>query len=262
MNNLSQNILEKIKQEKVKPIPRWEFLLKDWVIWTGFGVSVLIGSVAYCVALFMLTTQDWDLYRYVGSNPIIDALSGLPYIWLVALILFMSLAYYNFRHTQSGYRYRTYGIVLMGIGASIVIGSILHVSGFGDYVDNALASNLPMYRQLTPDRQSTWTQPEKGLLAGKIIGLNSADIYAVSIKDFRGQMWVINVQEAVIDPRATITDGEYIKIIGRKIDSYQFIASQIMPWQMSRWIEECETTNDQSVIIFPNGSVPVIIEVN
>lgn len=262
MNELSNTILEKIKHDQVRPIPRWEFLLKDWVIWAGFAVSVIVGSVAYCVALFMLTTQDWDIYRYVGSNPFVDALSGLPYVWLVLLILFAALAYYQIRHTQSGYRYRVIGVILVSIGASIIFGTILHLSGFGDYIDNAMARNLSVYRHLTPDRQAVWTQPEKGLLAGKITDISNSQSGLVTIKDFHGHSWLIQYHEAVIDPRVKVRIGEYIKMVGEQLDATHFMASEILPWQMSRWIDEYESTNEQSVIIFPNDSQPIIIQFN
>lgn len=262
MNTLSDLTLEKIKNRHVKPIPRWEFLLKDSVVWISFAVAVLVGSIAYCTALFMLTTQDWDLYRYMGSNAFSDALSGLPYLWLIILLLFILLAIYNFRHTQSGYRYRVWGVVLASIGASIIIGSILQVTGFGNYLDRVLAVNLPVYRQLTPDRQSVWTQPDKGLLAGKIIKPETMVPNTITIRDFKGRTWHVTVISALIDPNTQFGVGGYIKIVGQKISADQFQASHIMPWLMQRWIEENNESLYQSVLFFTNASQSFIIRFN
>ncbi|MFA6553431.1 MAG: hypothetical protein WCT27_03310 [Patescibacteria group bacterium] len=262
MNTISDQALEKLKSQHMKPIPRWEFLLKDSVIWAGFMVAVLVGSVAYCVALFLLTTQDWDLYRYVGSNAFADALSGLPYLWLIILLLFVLLAMYNFRHTQSGYRYRVWGVIVASIGASIVIGSVLHVTGFGNYLDRVMADNLPVYRQLTPDRQSVWTQPEKGLLSGKILTPENLLPNTVTIRDFKGKKWLISVNSALVDPSVRLEIGQYIKLVGQKTSTGQFQATHIMPWNMQRWIEEYETSQDQSILFFTNPGQSFIIRYN
>ncbi len=259
MNSISSQTLEKLKAQHVTPIPRWEFLLKDSVVWVGFVIAVLIGSVAYCVAFFMLSTQDWKLHDYVGGSALADALSGLPYLWFIVLILFMALAMYNFRHTQSGYRYRVWGVVMASIGASILIGSALHYTGFGNFLDRVMAENMPVYRQLTPDRQSVWTQPEKGLLSGKILQPDQAMPNTLVIKDFKGKKWLISINSAVIDPHLNFSVGQYIKIVGQKTDSNQFQASHIMPWNMQRWIDDYNEIQDESILFFTNPRQSLII---
>jgi hypothetical protein len=155
-----------------------------------------------------------------------------------------------------------WGVVVASIGASIMIGSILHITGFGDYLDHVMADNLPVYRQLTPDRQSVWTQPEKGLLSGKIIKPDDALSNTITIRDFKGKKWLISINSALVDPHVQLAVGQYIKLVGSKIGTDQFMATHIMPWDMQRWIEDYDDSLEQSIIFFSNPRQSLVIQFN
>ena len=55
MTKLSEKVLKEIKEKKIEPAPRWQFLLKDYFVWLSFAASVIIGAIAFCVILYFLS---------------------------------------------------------------------------------------------------------------------------------------------------------------------------------------------------------------
>ncbi len=68
MTDISKNTIEKIRKENVQPLPKRYFLLKRSVLWGFFGLSILLGSIAGSIAIFMLTHFEWDLYNRLGHR--------------------------------------------------------------------------------------------------------------------------------------------------------------------------------------------------
>ncbi len=228
MKKLSDKIVNKIKEEKIKPKAKWVFLLKDYFIWSAFGVSIIIGGLAFVVILFLLTTNDWDMHKYLGEGFGVYFLTALPRVWIGTLILFLLVAYYNYRHTKGGYRYKAYLIVLGSVVTSVVIGTALFFMGLGDKIEQSFANTLPYYGGYMEHRMEIWNQPEKGLLAGEIIEIKSENI--LMIEDFKKNIWEIDVNNALWRGGQVAKIGNKVKIIGVKKSNNIFTAQEIRPW--------------------------------
>lgn len=232
MENLGDKVLRKIKEEKIHPKPRWQFFLRDCMVWTAFAISVLVGALSLAVILFVYFTNDWDLYRYLKVNPLEHFVFSLPYLWVIVLLLFLALAYYNYKHTSGGYRYETYAIFGISILASILLGLMFHFAfGFGEKIDAAFSANLPVYSRIHAycNRQNIWSQPEKGLLAGEIRRIAPDDKF--ELEDFSGSIWQVEKDERVLMPASfIIIAGRKVKLIGEKRSERRFWAKEIRPW--------------------------------
>ena len=68
--SISKKILQKIRKEQIKPKPKWEFLLKNYVFWGAFILSIIVGGLASSVAIFRLVNNDWDIMHKLGHHPI------------------------------------------------------------------------------------------------------------------------------------------------------------------------------------------------
>ena len=228
MGNLADKIVSKIKSEEIKPKSKWIFLLKDYFIWSIFGFSIIIGGLALVVILFIFTTSDWDMYRYLEGGFGMHFLTILPRLWIGTLILFLLVAYYNYRHTKSGYRYKAYLVVLASIIMSVAIGTGLFFMGLGSKIEQSFANNLPYYCGYMQHRMEMWNQPEKGLLAGEIVKIKKDDI--LEVKDFNNNIWQIDVSDTLWRGGGIVRTGKQIKIIGIKKTDDEFIAQEIRPW--------------------------------
>lgn len=233
MENLGDKVLRKIKDERIAPKPRWQFLLKNYFVWAIFAFSVIVGAFSFCVILDFLADNDWDVYRYAVKNPIETIIISLPLIWIIALLFFLWLAYYNYKHTRDGYRHETYVIFGLSIVASLVLGLFFHFAlGTGEKVEGYIAEKLPFYDKISShcNNKEVWFQPEKGLLVGSIIGVSATNSF--DLKDPDKVIWRIEEGENIIvRGKAPLYEKEEVKIIGEQEDSQVFRAVEIRPWK-------------------------------
>lgn len=235
MKKFCDKVLEKIKEEKIEPHPRWQLLLKDYFIWSAFVVSVVIGAIAFCVILDIFTDNDWDVYRYAIENPMEKIFLSFPFFWIIALVLFLGLAYYNYKNTKGGYKYETYYIVGLSIVGSVILGAIFHYYfGMGEKMEALVAENLPFYKRIYSrcNNREIWLQPEKGLLGGEIIRISTPSSF--DLEDFSGMPWVVKKEKNVlIRGNSPLFEKEEVRIIGEKEEDSIFRAVEIRPWKKS-----------------------------
>lgn len=225
---ISRKIFKKIKQDHLKSKPRWEFLLKDYIIWTFFGISLVVGGLAFSVILHMVVNNDWDLYQYVSGSFLGFLLATLPYFWLIVLFLFIVLAYYNLKHTKKGYLISLGKIVALSLFISLFLGGGLYAAGLGDSINNVFSRKVPFYNKVLERRCEMWNRPQKGLLAGKISGIeNPRKFY---LNDFQGKRWCVECPYHPQCPHMGNSNSDSVKIIG-EIGKECFQARSIRPFR-------------------------------
>lgn len=229
MTDISKNTLEKIKKKKVRPIPKHYFLLKRSMLWSLFGLSILLGSIASGITIFLLTHFEWDLYHHLGHSLIGFVLLVFPYFWLIFLLGFSIFAYVFFRRTDRGYRHKTFWIVLQSIIFSIIGGTILTTTGLPERLETSFQENIPFYRGLEDHKRKVWMSPGQGLLAGKIISVSSQE--SIQLEDLKGMIWNVQIGNAKWRGRLGPSENLKIKIIGHMKGDGQFIANEIRPWK-------------------------------
>jgi len=233
MKNLSEQVLKQIKEDNIKPKPRWHFVLKNYFIWLLFGISIILGCLAFSMILFMVIQLDWDVYQYVGDSFLKTLFISLPYLWLLFLILFIATAYYNFIHTKRGYRFRFITIVLMSLFISVMFGTYLYFNGFSENIENIFFKKIPYYNILVYTCEEQWMQPEKGLLAGTIVGIEFSE-HSIELIDFNNSHWQVDTSKSIIKGNLQLSNGLKIKMIGNMIDKAYFQAIEIRPWKGQR----------------------------
>src|SRR4030043_1082771 len=231
MGELGKRVLEKIKEEKIEPKPRWHFLLKNYIFWLAFFLSVVIGALAFCVILTLFFDNDWDIYKYLGLSPLQYILISLPYFWAIALILFSTLAYFYYRRTERGYCCGAFLVVFASIAASVLLGIFFHLTGLGRTIDHTFSEKYPFYEKILccNHRRDIWNQPERGLLGGKYLEEKNPEIFL--LEDFGGEIWEVEEDEDIIFKNNLILRRmDLIKIIGEKKKERLFHAFEIRPW--------------------------------
>ena len=159
---LSQTIVEQIKNQGLKPKPRWQFLLKNQVLWSLTLVASLLGGVAVATMIFILTDHDWDVFHYLDRSLFEHTVVSLPYLWLATLVVLIFAARYNFQHTRRGYRYAAAKVASLSLLVSLILGGLCHTAGFGSGLHNLFMEQLPFYQKLTYTKDDIWVYPEKG----------------------------------------------------------------------------------------------------
>ncbi|MBN2418448.1 MAG: hypothetical protein JXL81_03610, partial [Deltaproteobacteria bacterium] len=168
MNDISKDTLKKIKDQGIVPRTKRYFLLRRSTVWGLFVLSVILGSIAASVAIFQVRNTDWDLFQHYRHSIPEFILLFIPYFWGLFLIGFSIVAYYYFRRTKSGYRYRAATAVALSVVLSVIGGIGIYATGLSERLETVFEEKLPFYRGVTAHTRMVWTAPDKGLLAGRI----------------------------------------------------------------------------------------------
>lgn len=222
-------VLDKIKELNLEPTPKWHFILKDWVVWAAFSISILIGAAAFSVSVFMLRTNDWGIHKRLDDTFIEFAFETLPYIWIVLFAAFIYVGYYNLRHTEKGYKYSLPLIVGVNLLATIILGYAFLGMGVAKRIDAFAIDRIPAYERLSNEpRRQIWTNPENGLLAGEIKKVVQQD--EIILIDFKDNEWKVLIKTNRF-PSDLLEEGHTIQTQGEKTGELEFSAEHIRPWQ-------------------------------
>lgn len=231
--DIGKQVLEKIERERVRPYSKWRFVFRRSVMWGLFVLSLILGSLASGVMIFQLTHADWDLCHHLHMGYVTFLFHVLPYFWLAFLVGFTAFAYFYFRRTERGYRYPTVWLISGSVFLSLIGGGIAYKVDLAERLEVILRSNVSIYCRMQEMRSRIWVAPEKGLLAGEIVDVQSAN--KIRLKDFKGHTWQIELKDTLWRGRLKATKGLKIKVIGRMEGRNVFVAKEIRPWQGHGW---------------------------
>lgn len=230
-DNFDQKLVDKIKQEKLTPRPRWRFLLKDYVVWIFGILSLIIGALAVAVMMSLLKYSNWDIRTETHKTVWQFFLLTLPYFWIIFLGLFVFILYYNLKHTKRGYRYPIGLSAAAAVVASIALGSLFFVAGLGEKIDNILGENVPLYDTVINRNLSFWFDPDEGRLTGLV--LSKQDARNFQIVDPHGGYWRIIVSADRPAP-FLLRVGQPVDMIGRELDDASFQADLVRTIRIGR----------------------------
>ncbi|PIT90323.1 MAG: hypothetical protein COU22_02805 [Candidatus Komeilibacteria bacterium CG10_big_fil_rev_8_21_14_0_10_41_13] len=234
--NFSKNILQKIKSTAITPKPKWQFRLKNYILWLSFTITILVGGISTSIIIYMARHNGWLLFgRFNGFFFI----KTIPYFWLIILALFILLAYYNFRNLEGGYKYKFELVVLASIVLSIILGLVFYNFGLTERLERGFERKLPFYKEAVVDRldrqhRQLWLSPDYGFLGGKVILIEGHESF--TLEGFDRRLWSISQKKAEFS-RPGMEEGVFLKIIGRRIGEDQFEAERINFFE-GPWLEE------------------------
>jgi hypothetical protein len=236
MKNISEEVVKKIKEEKIEPKSKWSCNFYNGLWWAFFIVSILLGALFLAIIFFLISDIDWNIREHLGQSSFGFFFRVIPFIWIALSIAILLLAYLNLRNTRKGYKYSWLAVLLL-MGVILLMSSVvLHALRVNKQANSFLKSNIPSYKRMVCDRENLWSQPERGLLAGTIMIFIQGD-NKMKLVDFNNDVWEITFGEnANIHRKVKLTERELIRLIGTGKDLVQkkFEAIEIMPWTGSR----------------------------
>jgi len=229
MESTKEKIINKIKETELKPRERWQFQLREFLVWFGLSVIVVLSALAFATVIFNFANADWMMRRQLGLGMGRFIFMNMPYVWLLILVGLIGVFYYAFRQTKNGYQYALPLIAVIIILLSIIFGWMSHrYLMSGRWIESGAQKHMPMYQMMTRPRQAIWMNPEKGLIAGWIISEYKDNEFKLS--DINKKSWNIRCDKCLIRPEVEISKKTRVKIIGQKIDEYTFEAQEIRPF--------------------------------
>ena len=209
--NISDKTFNLITKNQIKPIPRWEFVMKNLGLWITLLVSLLILIIGISISYFGL----------------IDNLIT-PYLWYFIVLIFLGSSFLLFNKTKRAYRFYAHQVLLPILFLGLVVGGVVFKLGLASKIDRSLESRSVLYRQMVPMRMVVWNNPQEGYLSGKIISINNNSDF--KIEDFDNNVWNISGTNINIRTRVQMVVGEEIKLIGTQLSNNSFSATEIRPW--------------------------------
>lgn len=231
----SDQILREIEKRNVVPIPRWHFVLKSAVFWALALISVLTGAISMATAIYVFFDNDYivdraNIDKLFVQRPLVEVIvQSIPYVWLLALLLFIVVAYLGFRQTRKGYRHPMLRVISVSLVLSVLLCGVLNTFDIGMFIHRYLIENVQGYDQLVYTNEILWDQIKKGLLGGKVEKYSPRDSLIV-IRDYKRRFWKVDISRAEMHPGTRIVVGKYLKITGVKTGPASFKAATIRPW--------------------------------
>jgi|WetSurMetagenome_2_1015567.scaffolds.fasta_scaffold15026_1 hypothetical protein len=231
MNDINKEfgpkLLEKIKEEKIAPRPRWTFLLKKYVVWAAGIISLVVGGLAVSVIIYFVDDNNSSIYQRMDGSWLKFIFLTLPYFWLIFLAFFIFVFYYNLKHSGKGYRYPVLAMAAASLFLSLFLGAIFFQLGAGRLIDDLLGERLPLYPQVLNRQMVFWNAPDEGRLTGLVVAQISNSEFI--LLDIDRQSWQVMTAPDHYFLPGIIEIGKPVRIIGIKTDDNVFQARDIFP---------------------------------
>ncbi|MFA5163308.1 MAG: hypothetical protein WC441_02140 [Patescibacteria group bacterium] len=231
MLDLSDKIIAKIEEQKIKPRPKWQFMVKKYAVLTLAIASLLLGGLSFSVIFHLLNNQDWTWQSIDRSHFFLLILNSLPLAWLAFFVLFIVVLCYNFRQLKHGYRYPVKTIALSALVTMIFFGTLAAILGINRQVHNLL-NRVPVYQNTFDSRLQAWDRPQAGFLTGRIKEFNQSGF---TLENPHLKNWQVIVSpKTIIDPELEGEINERVRVFGFVSLPGSFIAQEIKPWERMR----------------------------
>lgn len=227
MSKISQNIVDQIKEDKITPKPRWQFVLRNTLLIAAVVMAIVVGGLVMSLVFLKVGDLDWEFVSINGERGLPRFFEVLPLLWMLTLVLVLLLAVWSFEKTESAYKIRPVWVVLGSVVASFVLAGVLYAVRGPEMMDEALRATLPAYDRMENERAGRFHLPGLGVLPGEVIAV--LDERSFQMEDIREKMWTVEImpkspaQRVFKDLRA----GQMIMVIGEVQVPDQFLASDI-----------------------------------
>ncbi len=226
MKELIIKTIERLKKEKIKPLPRWRFVLVDVSYWAIIVLAIIFSAIAFSVGIYLLFQIDWDILKYSPKGAWGSFFIYIPYVWLIVLVMLMFAVFYFIRKTKEGYKYKWIVIMLSFFSLTMAIGVAAHFAQIGRMTDDFAYRKVPLYRNIAPGNERMWQRAEEGFLGGKVDYISEDKI---GIRGPRGEMWEVLVSEKTFyKGNLKMKEGDFVKMTGKIKENGLFEAELIM----------------------------------
>lgn len=232
MLDFSDKIIAKIEEQKIKPRPRWQFIVKKYTILTLAIASLILGGLSFSLIFHLLNNQDWTWQSIDRSHFLLLILNSLPLAWLAFFVLFIVTLCYNFRQLKHGYKYPVKTIALSALVTMICFGILAAILGINRQIHSLLSNRIPSYQNAFDPRMQAWDRPQAGFLSGRIKEFNEFGF--ILENPHQQALQVIVNRNTIISPELEGEVSERIRVFGFVSPPDSFIAQEIKPWERMR----------------------------
>jgi hypothetical protein len=173
-NNIENKILQKIKDENLRPKSLWYFLVKDYSLWSMVFVSVILAALSIAPIIFIIQNLELGYVKHITNNPYTFVFFILPYPWIILCCLTTYLATLAWEKTSHGYRFPGTKVFVCSLLTSLALGVVLNMWNFGRRVDDEFhTASFGNYKSFAEKRNEFWFNPSEGRIIGAVTNIGS-----------------------------------------------------------------------------------------
>ncbi len=219
MKKTSEKIIEKIKEENIKPKPIWYFHLAKSFLYLFSTLAIILGGLALSLVSYLLINQDWLI-------PWPNFFYLIPYAWLITLLILYLLAYLNFKNYKRAYKFNKKQLLIFIFSSSILIAIFLNSANLPAKLHETFSKKSESYQKIFDSHTRPWHRPSDGFLSGELINISNNNL---TIRDLNHEVWQVKVENNNI-----FQIGTSWRFVGQMISENEFVANQVRPWLRQR----------------------------
>lgn len=176
-DDFSQQLLDKIEHERVRPVPRWRVLVQRAVIWALAILGVSIAALLCSLLLIAFLDIDVEILRAARPGPALRFfVQYVPVMWIVLFIGFCFLIVSLLRRETHAYRYGRF-LVLACVSLCVVcVGVLFHFARVAERAEPYVMRGIPPQARPWMMRGPVLPRPEDGVLMGQVIQVDEGFI--------------------------------------------------------------------------------------
>ncbi len=220
--DFKQEILDKIKKEKIKPISKQFFSWKNRLLW--FLVFLIIVLLWITFSFFYNDLQD---LKEVWCLNYENRLFLIPNIfWFVLIVVLLISWIFYYRKTKYWYKQDNFIIISTLVIITIFVWNIFIFSNYSRLIHKNMIENSSILKDYVY-RENLWNDSSNWRLIWIIKEINIDDI---RLEGIDSKIWKIDIKNSIIWKNITLKIGEKIRIIWNLKSEDNFEATKIMPY--------------------------------
>lgn len=233
-------VIEKIKKEDIRPVPRWQVWLFNGLIWLGVALAVFM--IAVFVSLIFLNL--WEIpFQLRSMTYWMVWVSLFPLLWAILVVVFLVVGFWIFSKTRRAYRYQALLIFVGLIFSALALSFVFNRLRIDHGIRNFTGKNVPAVFMNRPFDRACQHEPlvERGLLGGEIVE-KKADLILIK-NDFDENWRVIVTPETRIKRKVSLMVGDKVMVIGDRLEDFVFeawVIKKIEDFGDRKGCENCE----------------------
>ena len=214
--DFSQQVLDRIERERVKPVPRFVVLARRIIAWLLLGVSALCAAFLGSLLILAVLQTDLEFLRASALGPMLRLfLDYVPALWVVLFVLFCGLEIVLLRHETHAYRYPWLAVSGFVVAAVSLAGLGLYAAKLPERIERSLQRRLPPGVHGWIARHPGPPRPEDGVLFGRV---REVSVEAFQLDGPRRDRWRVTwpgrnlLQEPLLRPgQVVLVRGVFIR---------------------------------------------------
>lgn len=225
---MKKKIIEQIKKDCCKPVPRWLFVARGISLYIIFVMLFLLASLFASLMFYYLAVNDWALYSELSRPLHHKIIATMPFMLLGFLAALIYLVYVDLRKQDVGYRHCTWTVMIVIVAGVFISGGIVHMFDGGHKLDRYAMKKYPKVAGVINPRMNPLSKPESGVLFGVV--KTEVESGNFELHNMKHGTWMIILPNADTSTLEIIQIGNHLRAVGEVQTEKVFKAAQVLPF--------------------------------